>query len=418
MVRRQAQGWCPAASALPPAASSDHHRSARCHHRHTRYFNCSTYTLTIQREKPLCCSHYINNDALNELLLETIRTVSKYALTNEEEFIRKIRSATEVQQAEEAKALQRSITKAKKRSTELDVLIKRLYESYALEKIPEKRYETLSAEYEQEQTELEATIAQDQANEPVFSSDILIYDSKSYVIGQGHIEFTADKMLDQDYYLLTLAAIARKLHIRNLTTARVVLAVGLPLTWVSAQKESFKAYLMQKPAADFTFRDVAYHVEFTGCEVFPQGFSAVAAQLRDFSGINMLCDIGNGTMNVMFINDRKPVPQRCFTEKYGVHQCVLAIRENLMRTHGVTIDEAMIERILRTGKAEVGEKYMTVIRQTAEEYIGGILRKLREHEYNSDLVKLYIMGGGSCMVRQFGKYDPARVSFNHDMLKL
>ena len=252
-------------------------------------------------------------------------------------------------------------------------------------------------------------------NEPVFSSDILTYDGKSYVIGQGHKEFTADKMLDEDYYLLTLAAIARELHIRNLTTARVVLAVGLPLTWVSAQKESFRAYLMQHEAADFTFREAAYHVEFAGCEVFPQGFSAVAAQLRDFSGINMLCDIGNGTMNVMYINDRKPIPQRCFTEKYGVHQCVLAVRENLMRTCGVTIDEAMIERILRTGKAEVGEKYMAVIRQTAEEYIGGIFRKLREHEYNPDLVKLYVMGGGSCMVKQFGKYDPSRVSFNHDI---
>ena len=145
-------------------------------------------------------------------------------------------------------------------------------------------------------------------NEPVFSSDILTYDGKSYVIGQGHKEFTADKMLDQDYYILTLAAIARELHIRNMSSARVVLAVGLPLTWVSAQKESFRAYLMQHEAADFIFREAAYHVEFAGCEVFPQGFSAVAAQLRDFSGINMLCDIGNGTMNVMYINDRKPIP--------------------------------------------------------------------------------------------------------------
>ena len=86
-----------------------------------------------------------------------------------------------------------------------------------------------------------------------------------------------------------------------------------------------------------------------------------------------------------------------------------------MHTYGVTIDEAMIERSLRTGKAEVGEKYMAVIQQTAEEYIGGIFRKLREHEYNPDLVKLYVMGGGSCMVKQFGKYDSSRVSFNHDI---
>ena len=135
------------------------------------YFNCSTYTLTIQREKTLCCSHYINNDALNELLLMTIRTVSKYALRDEEDFIRRIRSTTEVKQANEAKALQRSIAKAKKRSAELDVLIKRLYESYVLEKLPEKRYEALSAEYEHEQAELEEAIAQDQAKLDAYQAD-------------------------------------------------------------------------------------------------------------------------------------------------------------------------------------------------------------------------------------------------------
>ena len=251
--------------------------------------------------------------------------------------------------------------------------------------------------------------------EPLFSSDILTYAGKSYVISQGHKEFASDKMLDEDYYLLTLAAVARELHIRNMTTARVVLAVGLPLTWVSTQKESFKAYMLQKQTTNFTFREVEYHVEFIDCEVFPQGFSAVAGQLRDFSGINMLCDIGNGTMNVMYINDHKPVPQQCYTEKYGVHQCVLLIRENLMRSHGVTIDEAMIERILRTGEADIAEKYMVVIRQTAEEYVSGIFRKLREHEYNPDLMKLHVMGGGSCMVKQFGKFDTAHVSFNHDV---
>ena len=101
----------------------------------------------------------------------TIRTGSRYVLRDEEDFIRQIRSTTEVKQANEAKALQRSIAKAKKRSAELDVLIKRLYESYVLEKLPEKRYETLSAEYEQEQAELEETIAQDQARLDAYQTD-------------------------------------------------------------------------------------------------------------------------------------------------------------------------------------------------------------------------------------------------------
>ena len=44
--------------------------------------------------------------------------------------------------------------------------------------------------------------------------------------------------------------------------------------------------------------------------------------IKEFTGVNMLCDIGNGTMNLMFINDKKLDPRKCFTEKFGTHQCI------------------------------------------------------------------------------------------------
>ena len=72
--------------------------------------------------------------------------------------------------------------------------------------------------------------------EPTFKSDLLIYEGCYYTIGEEHKEFIPDKALDQDYYILTLAAIARELRFRGTTTARVYLAAGLPLTWVSEQR--------------------------------------------------------------------------------------------------------------------------------------------------------------------------------------
>lgn len=48
--------------------------------------------------------------------------------------------------------------------------------------------------------------------EPVFASYLLIWNNKYYSIGVGHKEFTADKFNDEDYYVLTLAAIARELR--------------------------------------------------------------------------------------------------------------------------------------------------------------------------------------------------------------
>ena len=105
------------------------------------------------------------------MLLDTIKTVSAYAISSEAEFIEKVRAASEVRQAQVAKDLKRKLNKDRKRSKELNGLIKKLYEAYAGEKISEKRFEMLSGEYEQEQETLEATIAQEQAELDAFEAD-------------------------------------------------------------------------------------------------------------------------------------------------------------------------------------------------------------------------------------------------------
>lgn len=201
--------------------------------------------------------------------------------------------------------------------------------------------------------------------EPVFKENLLVYESKFYLIGEGHKEFLADKTRDLDYYVLALAAIARELNIRKMTCGKIRIAAGLPLTWVSGQRDEFRDYLMQNRTVDFSFRSVSYHVEIVGVDVFPQGFAAVADRLSDFRGVNMICDIGNGTMNIMFINDKKPVSGNMFTEKYGTHQCLLAVRENVMRAHHTTVDEAIINRVFRFGTADIKEDF-AMIDETAQ----------------------------------------------------
>ena len=54
---------------------------------------------------------------------------------------------------------------------ELDILIKKLYETYALGRMDEKRFGLLSAGYEKEQDELEQALAADQASLDQFNED-------------------------------------------------------------------------------------------------------------------------------------------------------------------------------------------------------------------------------------------------------
>lgn len=117
----------------------------------------------------------------------------------------------------------------------------------------------------------------------------------------------------------------------------------------------------------------------------------------------------------MYINDHRPVVGKMFTEKFGTNQCILNVREQLMRKFGSVPDDTVIESVLRYGTADIAEKYLTVIKDVANDYVAGIFRKLREHEYNPDYMKLYVIGGGGCLIRNFGKLEKNRVKINDDI---
>lgn len=40
---------------------------------------------------------------------------------------------------------------------------------------------------------------------------------------------------------------------------------------------------------------------------------------------------------------------------------------------------------------------------------------LRVHGHDARLMKLFVMGGGGCLVKHFGKYDPSAVVFVDDL---
>jgi len=149
---------------------------------------------------------------------------------------------------------------------------------------------------------------------PTFTKNTLFFDGGYYLVGEGHKEFISDKWQDSDFYLFTLMGIARELNREGITSADVHLAVGLPLTWVNRQREEFRKYMLQHESVDFKYEDKLYSVRIVGCSVFPQGYAAVVENLRDMSGVNMLADIGNGTVNVMYINNRKPISTQSYTD--------------------------------------------------------------------------------------------------------
>lgn len=73
------------------------------------------------------------------------------------------------------------------------------------------------------------------------------------------------------------------------------------------------------------------------------------------------------------------------------------------------------QQIIDSFTADIGEKYLSVICKAARDYTKEIFHKLREREYNPELMRLYVVGGGGCMIQNFGEYDKNRVTIVRDI---
>ena len=252
-------------------------------------------------------------------------------------------------------------------------------------------------------------------NEPIFTDNVLIYNGKYYRFGDGHKSFIEDKSVDEDFYMLNMIAMAREMYRAGIYEAKVHLATGLPLTWVRGQREKFREYLMKNRDLWFRYKNKEFHITLVGCSIYPQGYPAIVERLSEFKGINVLADIGNGTINIMYIKDKKPIESMCWTEKLGVNQCVMRMKKAVMDNMFATLLDSVAEDYLRHGTAEISKRYIDLLHNEAVGYVRDIFDALARHDYNPQTMKLYILGGGGCIVKNFGEYDADRVTIISDL---
>ena len=120
-------------------------------------------------------------------------------------------------------------------------------------------------------------------------------------------------------------------------------------------------------------------------------------------------------MNTMLIKDGKPMVSRCYTDKLGVEQCIIRMSNELLAVSGHAVPYDVCEDFLRRGNAELPEKYTAVMRKAAEQYSDSIIAKLREYEFNPEIMKLTVMGGGACILKHFWNGSGNRVRYIEDI---
>ena len=240
-------------------------------------------------------------------------------------------------------------------------------------------------------------------HEPYTQQNVLEYGGKFYVVGSGRQPLQKDKTLTDDYYLLTLAAVAKELACRKAdATASVHLAAGLPLTSFGRDKKKFRAYLLRdgRPVF-FRFEGSAYTVRITEVSLFPQGYAAVLTQpdlLNEPSVI--LADVGGWTVDLMRLDNRIPNAATCRSLELGMIRCLDEIAEQVRRNLGLSMTAAQIESVLCGEASSVDDNAKQIIHREADGYARRLLSAIAESGLDARAMPAVFLGGGAALLKR------------------
>ena len=236
--------------------------------------------------------------------------------------------------------------------------------------------------------------------EPYTMQNVLQYQGEYYVCGTGRQTLVKDKTANDNYYLLTLAALAQEIRKRKgERTAKVVLAAGLPLTGFGREKQKFREYLFQKQLIRFLYEGERYEIQIEDVKLFPQGYSALALYpeyLKDEPSV-LLVDIGGWTVDLMRLDNAVPNAATCRSLELGVIRCIDEILEQVRRNTGLSITETQVERILQGKSCSMPAEVVSLIEKQGRLYIEKILSAITEAGFDLRAVPSIFMGGGAAI---------------------
>ena len=97
-------------------------------------------------------------------ILETIQKTCAYVSLNETDFVESLQEASVLQNASVSDAVKRRLDQNEKRVHELDLLIRKIYEDNVAGRLPDRHFQNMLADYENEQEELGKIISIDRAD--------------------------------------------------------------------------------------------------------------------------------------------------------------------------------------------------------------------------------------------------------------
>lgn len=240
------------------------------------------------------------------------------------------------------------------------------------------------------------------SHEPYTLQNTVEYDGRFYVCGTGRQPILRDKTENDNYFLLTLAAIAKEIkHRGEKPECSVTIGAGLPLTTYGREKKPFRRYLLRSPQpVCFKFEGESYRVTIQDVLLLPQGYSAIVNHpefVRDEPSV-LVMDIGGWTVDLMRLDNGGTNASTCRSLELGMIRCIDEVREQVRRDTGLSVTDAQVERVLAGQSCSIGEDASVIIQQQGRLYTERLLSAAMEAGFDLHALPVVMMGGGASVV--------------------
>lgn len=229
-----------------------------------------------------------------------------------------------------------------------------------------------------------------------------------------------NKADNEEFYLLTLPAIAKEMEERKIRKTILRLGTGLPQKWFQSQKESFRNSLMRKKNLDFSYEGRHYEIVLDEVKVYAQGFAAALPVLLKPQFRNIYCvivDIGGETMDIIPVSGGKIVQDGCRIDTRATIWLQKITAERIEAELYETIPEENLLDMMINGNKESEPKnpYEEIVYDSMTDYTELVYQILREFHINTNIVPIIFAGGGSNIIKNYGNYRPEMTEFITDL---
>lgn len=256
-------------------------------------------------------------------------------------------------------------------------------------------------------TDFESSVKKWGEEKPSLTDSLVMYKGNYYTVGGGdRVRSKTDNKEDENSLILALAGIGEELKRRNLEGGNIILSEGLPLERRNdTSRKIDEKYYLKGEDVYFEYEDKGYNIHIEDVIVNAQCVSAVIEELVNgtLPEICLIIDVGSWTVDILPIENGKPQGAKTKSLNCGIIDCINSCNEEIRRRTFNDFPEFLIKKVMMGELDTTSPKYSALILDSIKRYIKNLADTLIELKYNIEVLPCIFVGGGSSVIKNYGK---------------